>query len=71
MISTNEFKNGISIVVDDTLYQIVDFQHIKPGKGGAFVRTRLKNMLTKAVMQQISKTIAVDHHLSIIRIQWM
>lgn len=52
MISTNDFKNGISIVIDSTLYQIVDFQHIKPGKGGAFVRTRLKNMRTKAVIDR-------------------
>lgn len=50
MISTNDFKNGISIIIGGTLYQIVEFQHIKPGKGGAFVRTKLKNMQTKAVI---------------------
>lgn len=44
MISTNQFKNGVSIIVDGDLYIIVEFQHVKPGKGGAFVRTRLKNM---------------------------
>lgn len=52
MISTTDFKNGISIVVDGILYQIIEFQHIKPGKGGAFVRTRLKNMQTKAVIDK-------------------
>ena len=52
MISTNDFKNGISIVIDGTLFQIVEFQHIKPGKGGAFVRTKLRNMRNKAVIDK-------------------
>ncbi|NQT89858.1 MAG: elongation factor P [Candidatus Omnitrophica bacterium] len=52
MISTNDFKNGISIVSGGVLYQVVSFQHIKPGKGGAFVRTKLKNMRTKAVVDK-------------------
>ncbi|MFY9265015.1 MAG: elongation factor P [Solirubrobacterales bacterium] len=42
MISTNQFKNGNHIEVDGTVFKIVDFQHVKPGKGGAFVRTKLK-----------------------------
>ena len=42
MISTNQFKNGNHIDVDGTVYKIVEFQHVKPGKGGAFVRTKLK-----------------------------
>jgi elongation factor P len=42
MISTNQFKNGTHIEVDGTIYRIMDFQHVKPGKGGAFVRTKLK-----------------------------
>ena len=41
-ISTNQFKNGMHVEVDGTIYRIVDFQHVKPGKGGAFVRTKLK-----------------------------
>ena len=52
MIDTTDFKNGISIELDGTLFQIVEFQHIKPGKGGAFVRTKLKNMRTKAVLDK-------------------
>jgi elongation factor P len=52
MISTNEFKNGMTIYVDGVLYQIVDFQHVKPGKGGAFVRTKLKNFKTGAVVDR-------------------
>jgi len=44
MISTNQFRNGTHIDVDGTIYKIVEFQHVKPGKGGAFVRTKLKHM---------------------------
>ena len=42
MISTNQFKNGAHIEVDGTVYRIMEFQHVKPGKGGAFVRTKLR-----------------------------
>jgi elongation factor P len=52
MINTSDFKNGIAIILDGVLYQIIEFQHIKPGKGGAFVRTKLKNMRTKAVLDK-------------------
>ncbi len=44
MISTNQFKNGAHIEVEGTIWRIVDFQHVKPGKGGAFVRTKLKRV---------------------------
>jgi elongation factor P len=44
VVSTAEFKKGLRIVFDGQPYQIVDFQHVKPGKGGAFVRTKLKHM---------------------------
>ena len=44
MISTNQFKNGAHIEVDGKVYKIVEFQHVKPGKGGAFVRTKLKRV---------------------------
>lgn len=43
-ISTSDFKNGLTIEYEGNVYQIVDFQHVKPGKGGAFVRSRLKNL---------------------------
>ena len=43
-VSTADFKKGLRIVLDGQPYQIVDFQHVKPGKGGAFVRTKLKHM---------------------------
>jgi len=51
-ISTNDFKTGMSIDLSDGLFQIVDFQHVKPGKGGAFVRSTLKNMRTGAVVDR-------------------
>ena len=44
MISTNQFKNGTHIEVDGTIYRILEFQHVKPGKGGAFVRTKLRRI---------------------------
>jgi elongation factor P len=51
-ISTNQFKNGMAIELDGTLFFIDEFQHVKPGKGGAFVRTKLKNVKTGAVLDK-------------------
>jgi elongation factor P len=50
--NTADFKNGMVLDIDGTLFQIVYFQHVKPGKGGAFVRTKLKNILTGAVIDR-------------------
>ena len=50
MVSTNSFKTGMTILLDGKLQQIVDFQHVKPGKGGAFVRSKLKNVETGKVI---------------------
>ena len=44
MVSAGDFKNGITLEIDGTVYQILEFQHVKPGKGAAFVRTKLKNI---------------------------
>jgi len=44
MVSTSEFRNGLMIIWKDDIWEMIDFQHVKPGKGGAFVRTRLKNV---------------------------
>ena len=52
MISTNQFKNGTHIEVDGTVFKIVEFQHVKPGKGGAFVRTKLKRADDGAVIDK-------------------
>ncbi|EKU93057.1 Elongation factor P [Alloiococcus otitis] len=51
MISTNEFKNGMTIQYDKGLWKILDFQHVKPGKGQAFVRSKLKNLRTGATQE--------------------
>jgi len=52
MISTNQFKNGMTIELAGALYEIVEFQHVKPGKGGAFVRTKFKKLDTGAVLDK-------------------
>ena len=52
MISAGEFRNGITFEMDGQVLQIVEFQHVKPGKGAAFVRTRLKNVITGAVIDR-------------------
>jgi elongation factor P len=51
-ISTNQFKNGNHIEVDGTVFKILDFQHVKPGKGGAFVRTKLRRTADGAVIDR-------------------
>src|SRR5579864_7141866 len=51
-VSTNDLKNGMSLNLSEGLYSVVEFQHVKPGKGGAFVRTKLKNVRTGAVIER-------------------
>jgi elongation factor P len=51
-ITTNDLKNGMTLDLNDGLFQVVEFQHVKPGKGGAFVRTTLKNARTGAVIDR-------------------
>ncbi|MBK5223330.1 MAG: elongation factor P [Acidimicrobiia bacterium] len=51
-ISTNDLKNGMTLAIEDGLFNLVEFQHVKPGKGGAFVRTKLKNARTGAVLDR-------------------
>ena len=64
MISTNQFRNGSAIRVDGKRFTILYFQHVKPGKGGAFVRTRLRNIDTGAV---IEKTFRAGEKLESVR----
>ena len=52
MASTADFKNGLVLAIDGQLWQIVEFQHVKPGKGPAFVRTKLKNVLSGKVVDK-------------------
>jgi len=51
-VSTNDLKNGMALNLPDGLMTVVEFQHVKPGKGGAFVRTKLKNVRTGAVLER-------------------
>ncbi len=51
-ISTNQFKNGMHVEVDGTVFKLLDFQHVKPGKGGAFVRTKLRRVEDGAVIDR-------------------
>lgn len=52
MVSTNDLRTGLTIEIDGEVYSVVDFQHVKPGKGSAFVRTKLKNFRTGAVLER-------------------
>ncbi len=51
-LSTNDLKNGMALDLPEGLFSVVEFQHVKPGKGGAFVRTKLRNLRTKAVLER-------------------
>ena len=64
MVSTNQFKNGMHVEVDGRVFRIVEFQHVKPGKGGAFVRTKLKRVDDGAV---IDKTFRAGEKLRPVR----
>ena len=52
MATTNDHKNGMTLNIDGQLWSVVDFQHVKPGKGGAFVRTKLKNVMSGKVVDR-------------------
>jgi elongation factor P len=52
VISSNDFRNGVTIEYDGQVWQVIDFQHVKPGKGSAFVRTKLKNLLTGGTVER-------------------
>ena len=52
MISAGDFKNGVTVEIDGNIYQILEFQHVKPGKGAAFVRTKLKNIISGGVVEK-------------------
>ena len=52
MVSAGDFKNGITLEIDGTVYQVIEFQHVKPGKGAAFVRTKVKNVITGSVVEK-------------------
>ena len=52
MISAGDFRNGITLEIEGNVYQIMEFQHVKPGKGAAFVRTKLKNVISGGIIER-------------------
>jgi elongation factor P len=64
-VSTNDLKRGMTLELDGILYQIIEFQHVKPGKGGAFVRTKLRNLKTGSVVDRTFNA-GVDVGLAIV-----
>ena len=52
MVSAGDFKNGLTLEMDNGIFQILEFQHVKPGKGAAFVRTKLKNIISGGVVEK-------------------
>ena len=52
MISAGDFRNGLTVLIEGNIYQILEFQHVKPGKGAAFVRTKLKNIISGGVVEE-------------------
>ena len=52
MVTAGDFRNGITFEMDGNVYQIIEFQHVKPGKGAAFVRTKIKNVISGAVTEK-------------------
>ena len=52
MISAGDFRNGVTLEMEGNIYQIIEFQHVKPGKGAAFVRTKLKNIINGGVVEK-------------------
>jgi len=70
MYDTSDFRNGLKIEIDGTPFEITEFLHVKPGKGGAFVRTKLKNLQTGAVLsktfrsgEKVGKPDLVERHM--------
>ena len=52
MITAGDFRNGVTFEMDGSVYSIIEFQHVKPGKGAAFVRTKIRNVMTGAVTEK-------------------
>lgn len=66
MATTGDFRNGMVIGLDGDMYRIIEFQHVKPGKGGAFVRTKLKNIVSGSV---VDKTFRAGEKVEEIRVE--
>ena len=64
MVSAGDFRNGLTIEVEGNVFQVIEFQHVKPGKGAAFVRTKLKNIKSGGVVERTS---VLRHTLTVLR----
>ena len=56
MINVNDIKNGMTLKIDNNIFTVIEFQHVKPGKGSAFVRTKMKNLRTGAIIENTYNT---------------
>ena len=65
MISASDFRNGVTFEMDGKVMQVVEFQHVKPGKGAAFVRTKMKNIITGGVTETSFNPTAKFEHTKI------
>ena len=68
MVSAGDFKNGITVQMDNGIWQIIEFQHVKPGKGAAFVRTKMKNIVSGGVVE---KNISIYILMEIFTTSWI
>ena len=73
MINVNDFKTGMTIIYEGNLYQVIEFQHVKPGKGAAFVKTKLKNLRSGAVIEiTFNSSIKVEQaHIEKSKLQYL
>ena len=56
MIGVNDIKNGMTLIIEGNIYQVLEFLHVKPGKGSAFMKTKLKNMRTGGIVEKTFNT---------------
>ena len=69
MISAGDFRNGVTLEIEGNVYQILEFQHVKPGKGAAFVRTKLKNIINGGVVEKTFRPTEKFHQARIDRVE--
>ena len=67
VLSAGEFRNGVTIELEGNIYTIIEFQHVKPGKGAAFVRTKLKNIIDGGVIERTFRPTEKVARISIVR----
>ena len=65
MISAGDFRNGVTFEMDGNVYQIIEFQHVKPGKGAAFVRTKIRNVIAGSVVEKGTVVYVEFRHLDV------